>query len=41
MEWFAGGIAEAIQTAKAAKGIFCVVIVSGKTKKYIFLLFLK
>ncbi len=40
MEWFAGGIAEAIQTAKAAKGIFCVVIVSGKLQN-IFLLFLK
>jgi hypothetical protein len=39
MEWFAGGIAEAIQTAKAAKGIFCVVIVSGKTQKIYFYCF--
>ena len=31
MEWFNGGIAEAIQTAKASRGIFAVVIVQGKS----------
>ena len=29
MEWFTGGIGEAIQTAKAARGIFVVVVVNG------------
>ena len=32
MEWFTGGIAEAIQTAKSARGIFVVVVVSGKSE---------
>jgi hypothetical protein len=32
MEWFTGGIAEAIQAAKSARGIFVVVVVSGKSE---------
>jgi hypothetical protein len=32
MEWFTGGIAEAIQAAKSAGGISIVVVVSGQSE---------
>ena len=33
MEWFNGGIPQAIQAAKIAKGIFAVVVVNGNRLK--------